>query len=156
MSAMRNKNKLLIKQLDLKLEPFMDASLIKVPSKGWIHSIRNALNMTLEQLGKRMGISKQGIKRIEESEAKGTLSINTLKEVAKALDMQLVYALVPKNGSLQKLIDKKAKELATRIVLRTHKNMQLENQAITDEQLQEAINDLANELRYEMKKSLWD
>ena len=153
---MRNKNKLLIKQLDRKLEPFKEVRRVNVPAKGWIHSIRHALNMTMEQLGKRMGITKQGVKRIEESEVKGSLSLNTLKEVAEALDMKLVYALVPKKGSLQSLIDKKAKDLATKIVMRTHKNMQLENQAISDELLEEAINDLAEELRYEMKKSLWD
>ncbi len=153
---MRNKKQLLISQLEQKLKPFAVAKNSTIPSKGWLHTIRTSLNMTMEQLGNRLGITKQGVKKIEESEAKGTVSINTLKDVAKALDMQLVYGFVPKNGTMQELIAKKAEKLATKIVLRTHKNMQLENQAITDTKLKNAIKELAEEIAREMKKSLWD
>ena len=153
---MRNKKQLLISQLEQKLKPFAVAKNSTIPSKGWLHTIRTSLNMTMEQLGNRLGITKQGVKKIEESEAKGTVSINTLKDVAKALDMQLVYGFVPKNGTMKELIAKKAEKLATKIVLRTHKNMQIENQAITDTKLKNAIKELAEEIAREMKKSLWD
>jgi len=153
---MRNKKQLLITQLDQKLKPFATAKNTSVPTKGWLHTIRTSLNMTMEQLGAKLGITKQGVKKIEESEAKGTVTINTLKEVANAIDMQLVYGFVPKNGSIKQLIEAKAQKLATKIVLRTHQNMQLENQAITDSKIKEAIADLAEELTREMKKSLWD
>ena len=53
-------------------------------------------------------------------------------------------------------VDIKSKKLATRIVLRTHQNMQLENQANSDEQIKKAINDLALEIKREVRKSLWD
>ena len=153
---MRNKKSLLITQLDQKLQPFAACKNSTVPPKGWIHTIRTSLNMTMEQLGNKLGITKQGIKKIEESEAKGTVSINTLKEVANAIDMQLVYGFVPKNGTVQELVAQKAEKLATKIVLRTHKNMQLENQAIADEKINKAIIDLKEELIRELKKSLWD
>jgi hypothetical protein len=42
--------------------------------------------------------------------------------------MQLVYGLVPKDGSLEALIERKAKQLATQIVLRTSNSMKLEEQ----------------------------
>jgi len=153
---MRNKKKLLVTQLDQKTKPFIGIKNIAVPAKGWLHTIRTSLNMTMEQLGTKLGITKQGVKKIEESEAKGTVSINTLKEVANALDMQLVYGFAPKKGTVQQLVNQKAEKLATKIVLRTHKNMQLENQAITDSKLKSAIKELAEELAREMKKSLWD
>ena len=153
---MRNKKSLLITQLDQKLKPFAAIKNSSVPTKGWIHTIRTSLNMTMEQLGNKLGITKQGVKKIEESEAKCTVSINTLKEVANAIDMQLVYGFVPKTGTVQDLINQKAEKLATKIVLRTHKNMQLENQAITDTKLKRAIKELAEELAREMKRSLWD
>jgi hypothetical protein len=44
--------------------------------------------------------------------------------------MRFFYGFYPKDGSLNELIDKKAKELASRIVLRTHHNMKLESQGI--------------------------
>jgi hypothetical protein len=45
------------------------------------------------------------------------------------LDMQLVYGFVPNDGSLDALIEKRAKELATQIVMRTANTMKLEDQA---------------------------
>lgn len=153
---MRNKKQLILTQLDQKLQAFVSAKNTLPPTKGWLNAIRTSLNMTMEQLGTKLGITKQGVKKIEDSEAKGTVSINALKEVANALDMQLVYGFVPKKGSLKALVDEKATTLATKIVLRTHKNMQLENQAITDTKIKTAIKELAEELARELKKSLWD
>ena len=153
---MRNKKSLLITQLDQKLKPFATAKNSVVPPKGWLHTIRTGLNMTMEQLGNKLGITKQGVKKIEESEAKGTTSINTLKEVANALDMQLVYGFVPKKGTIRELVAQKAENLATKIVLRTHKNMQLENQAVSDEKIKQAIADLKEELIRELNKAIWD
>jgi len=153
---MRNKKNLIINQLDQKLKFFTPAAKVSIPSKGWIQAIRTGLNMTLEQLGNKLSMTKQGVKKIEENEAKGSISLNTLREVAKAFDMQLVYGFVPNKGSLKNMIDDKAKDLATKIVLRTHQNMHLENQAITNEQLQQAIDELAEELKRELNRSLWD
>jgi len=153
---MRNKKNLLITQLDQKLKPFVAAKKSLVPPKGWLHTIRTGMNMTMEQLGNKLGITKQGVKKIEESEAKGTISINTLKEVANALDMQLIYGFVPKNGTVKELIAQKAEKFATKIVMRTHKNMQLENQAITNDKINQAIADLKEELIRELNRSIWD
>jgi len=153
---MRNKQKLLIEQLDQKLRFFSESRNVIIPERGWINTIRTALNMTLAQLGTKLNITRQGVKNMEESEAKGTITINSLKDVALALDLKLVYALIPKNGTIDDLIQVKAEKLATKIVLRTNQNMKLENQGIGDEKIAETIKDLAYELKREMKKSLWD
>lgn len=153
---MRNNRKLLLEQLHQKLHSFLETRKTQVPERGWIHTIRTTLNMTLAQLGDKLAITKQGVKRIEESEANGTITLNSLKNVAQVLDLQLVYALVPKNGTLDDLIETKAQNLAQKIVLRTHQNMKLEDQGITDNKINEAIKELASELKREMNKSLWD
>lgn len=153
---MRNKNKLFIEQLDKKLKPFQKTEMVLVPDKGWINTIRTTFNMTLTQLGKKLNITKQGAKNIEDSEAKGTISINSLKEVGDILGLKLVYGFVPKDGTIDNLINIKAKELARKIVERTHQNMKLENQAISDKKITESIIDLATEIKREMRKSLWD
>lgn len=153
---MRNKRKLLIEQLDQKLHPFLHTKTVFVPDRGWIHTIRTALNMTLAQLGNKLNITRQGVGKIEESEANGTITINSLKEVAKAMDLKLVYALVPKNGTINELIETKAVALAQKIVLRTNQNMRLENQGIEDKKINETIEDLAAEIKREVRKSLWD
>lgn len=153
---MRNQKKLAVEQLDRKLKPFKDTEKVLVPSKGWIHTIRTALNMTMEQLGKKLNMTRQGVKNIEERESLGAISIKSLKEVGKALDMQFVYGFVPINNSIEKLIDLKAKQLAKKIVLRTNQNMKLEDQGNSEEQINKAIEDLTNDLKREMHKSLWD
>lgn len=153
---MRNKKILLIEQLDQKLEPFQHTATVLVPNKGWINTIRTALNMTMAQLGAKLNITRQGVKSLEESEAKGTISINSLREVGEALELKFVYGFVPKNGTINNLIESKAENLARKIVKRTNQNMKLENQGISDEKINKSISDLADEIKREMRKSLWD
>lgn len=153
---MRNKKKLLIEQLDQKLAEFKNAGMILVPQKGWIHTIRTTLNMTRDQLGAKLKLTKGAIQKIEEREAAGQITINKLRDVGQALDMQFVYGFVPKDGTIDNLINLKAEKLARKIVLRTNQNMKLEEQGIGDEKIKASIKDLANEIKREMRKSLWD
>ena len=153
---MRNKRKLLIEHLDQKLLTFYPTRNVIVPDRGWLHSIRTTLNMTMAQLGTKLNITRQGVKRIEESEAKGTISLKALNAAANAMDFKLVYAIVPKKGNLNDLIDYKAEKLAKQIVFRTNQNMKLEDQGIGDEKLAKTMEELALEIKREMKKSLWD
>ncbi len=153
---MRNKRKLLVEQLDQKLKPFSNSRMVIVPERGWVNTIRTALNMTMAQLGAKLNITRQGVKRIEESEANGTITLKSLKDVASALDLKLVYALVPRAGTIDDLIEAKANHLAQKIVSRTNQNMKLEDQGIGNDKLAESIKELASEIKREMRKSLWD
>lgn len=153
---MRSKKKLIIEQFDKKIKPFIGTEKTIIPDKGWINAIRTTLNMTLEQLGKRLNVTRQGAKKIEQSESQGTISLKSMREIGQALNMHFVYAFVPAEGSIEKQIDLKAGELAKKIVLRTSHNMKLESQGNTDEQISKAIKDLTEELKREMNKSLWD
>lgn len=153
---MRNKRILLIEQLDQKLKPFLETRMVLVPERGWTNAIRTTLNMTMAQLGTKLNITRQGVKRIEESEVNGTITLNSLKDVANAMDLKFVYALVPKNETIDDLINKKAEKLAQKIVLRTNQNMKLEDQGIGEKKINKTIKDLANEIKREVRKSLWD
>lgn len=153
---MRTNKRLQLEQLDRKIKLFSGAEGVIIPGKGWINSIRVSLNMTLEQLGARLNVTKQGAKKMEQSESTGSISLKSLKEAAEALDLKLVYALVPRAGSLEQLINSRAEALARKIVLRTSHNMKLENQENTEEQINKAIDDLKDELKREMNKALWD
>lgn len=153
---MRNKNKLLIEQLDQKLVGFKPAASISVPDRGWIHTVRKVLGMTMKQLGAKLDLSAGAVQKIEEREAMGQISVNKLKEVGNALGLKFVYGFVPIDGSIDNMVTKRAEELAERIVLRTNQNMQLEDQGIPDEKIKESIKDLAIEIKREMRRSLWD
>jgi predicted DNA-binding mobile mystery protein A len=121
-----NKQQLLLKQTDKKLELFKDLKATVVPTKGWINTFRTTLKMSLRQLGSRLNIATQSTKEIEEREANGTITLNSLRDVANAMDMQLVYSFVSKHESLEQMVEKRANE----IVMRTNSTMTLEDQKI--------------------------
>ena len=153
---MRNKKKLLIEQLDHKLANFKDAGAVLVPQKGWVNTIRTTLNMTRDQLGTKLNLTKGAIQKIEEREATGQITINKLKDVGNALNMKFIYGFIPKDETIESLVNLKAEKLARKIVLRTNQNMKLEDQGIGDEKIDKTIKELASEIKREMKKSLWD
>ncbi len=135
---------------------FQPLKTVVIPNKGWVNTMRTALKMSLRQLGNRMNFSAQNIKQIEEREVNGTVSINSLREVANAMDMQLVYGFVSKHESLEQMIEKRAKELATEIVMRTNNTMTLEDQQNSKERIEKAIEQKTIEIKSEMPKYLWD
>lgn len=153
---MRNQRKLLVEQLDRKLKPFLGSELVIIPDNGWINTIRTTLNMTLEQLGKKLNMTKQGVKRIEKSEAAGTITIKSLNEVGNALEMKFIYGFIPIDGSVDSLLDRKSRILAEKIIFRTNHNMMLEDQAIGKGKLKIAIDDLSKEIKFELTKTIWD
>lgn len=150
------KKKLQIQHLSTKIEAFRNIQTIPMPPSGWIRAIRTALGMSMQQLGNRLSITKQSVQDMERREKDGTISIKSLKETAHALDMQLVYGFVPKDGSLEKLIERKAKELAMQIVLRTSNSMKLEDQENSKKRIEKAIQERTAEIVSEMPKILWD
>ena len=152
---MRN-NKLQFQQLNEKMDQLNGMQHVIVPPIGWIKAIRNGIGMSMEQLGKKLSITKQGVMDIEKREKEGNITLKNLREAANALDMHLVYALVPKDGSIENLIDRKARELATQIVSRTSNTMKLENQENTKQRLNKAVEERAAILKSELPKILWD
>ena len=152
-----DKQNLMIQQLDKKFKLLQSTSnALIVPSNGWINTLRKALNISLKQLGKRLNVTTQNINQFEQREKDGTISIQKLKDVAEALDMTFVYAFIPKDGSLEKLIEKKANEVAREIVMRTSHSMKLEDQENTEERIKKAIKERSEKIQNELPKYLWD
>lgn len=151
-----NKKKLQIEQLESKMKHFASLSTIVPPPTGWVRATRLALGMSLKQLAKQLTITKQSVQELEQREKEGSISIRSLREAAGALDMQLVYGFVPMDGSLDNLIERKARELATQIVLRTSNTMKLENQENSESRIKKAIKERTSDLKQELPKALWD
>jgi len=145
-----------IRQLDSKMRSFTPAGKEPVPGSGWVKAIRNALGMSARQLGGKLNLTRQGVHEIEKREADGSITLNSLQETARALDMQLVYGFIPVDGSLDALIERKARELAKEIVLRTDTSMKLEQQQIAPEKITYAIEERTNMIKEEIPKTLWE
>lgn len=148
--------RLQLDQLEKKLKVFIPATKMILPVGGWTKSIRTTLGMSLKQLADKLQITKQSMQEIELREQKETISIKTLREVAHAMEMDLVYGFVPKDGSLHQLIDRKAKELAIKIVSRTEQTMKLENQTVHSKRIKSAIKERMDLIKKEMPKTLWN
>jgi predicted DNA-binding mobile mystery protein A len=145
-----------LQQLNNKMLRLASLKEEVVPSTGWIKAIRTSLGMSMQQLGNKLNISKQGVLDIERREKDGSISIKSLREVAHVMDMKLVYGFIPLDGTLDALIEKKAKELAKQIVMRTAHTMQLEDQANSNERIEAAIRERTAAIQNEMPKILWD
>jgi predicted DNA-binding mobile mystery protein A len=150
------KKSLQLQQLNSKMLGFASLKKVAMPPTGWIKAIRTAIGMSMQQLGNKLNVSKQGIMDIEKREKEGSITIKSLREIARAMDMQLVYGFVPNDGSLDALIEKRATELATQIVIRTANTMKLEGQANSKKRIETAIRERARAIKNEMPKILWD
>lgn len=150
------KSRLILDQISAKLKPYAQLTGTPPQPTGWINSIRTALGMSLNQLGKRADKSAQGVRALEQREKSGAITLQLLREIAEALDMELVYAIVPRKGTLKQMVDKKAEEKAREIVKRTHASMTLEDQQLKNSKLMGIVMEKKEELKNEMPKFLWD
>jgi len=147
---------LLRKQLAPKQAAFRSAKTIVNPANGWLNAVRTSLGMSLEQVAHKLGVSKQNVQSLEMREKQKTISLKSLETVAHAMDMQLVYALIPKDDTLDALIERKAEALAYDLVQRTAQTMILEDQEVPYERLKEAVAERKQEIIQNNPKTLWD
>lgn len=132
-------------QLDRRLDQIRSmAPQLQVPENGWVSALRTGFAMTQEELGRRMGISRQAVGQLEQREADGSVSLKALKEAAQALDSELVYALVPRRG-IGAILEGRALRLANRMTASVRHTMRLEDQE-TESDLDKRTRALVKEL----------
>lgn len=151
-----NKKKLQIEQLESRIKLYFPTRQLPNPPTGWVKAIRLALGMSLQQLASKLSMTKQSVQEIEIREKEGAITLKSLREAARALDMELVYGFVPKDGSLEKYIEKKARSLAEKIVSRTSNTMKLEDQENTKQRIKRSIKERTAIIKQELPKALWD
>jgi predicted DNA-binding mobile mystery protein A len=122
------------------------------PVRGWVKAIREALGMSTAQLAKRAGVRQPSIVALEQSEAKGSIEIATLRRVAEALDCKLVYALVP-NQPLEQTVRERARVFARRRLEPIEHSMALEDQQAPRRDTEALIDEI---LRETNPRRLWD
>jgi predicted DNA-binding mobile mystery protein A len=149
------KQKLILEQMDARILQLKKAESLVIPSSGWVFSIRQALGMSLRQLGIKMGITPQSVREIEAREQSGTVSIKVLKQFGESLNLKLIYGFIPQSGKLEDIIEKRAYEMALEIVSRTSVSMKLEDQENNPARIQKAIREKTEEIKYEMPRYLW-
>ena len=147
--------KLAREQLDTTLGSLEPLKTLVPPGKGWIRAIRDAIGMTGQQLAKRLNINKQRVSRIEHDEKLGKVKIETLRNVAEALDCVFVHAFVPKK-SLEQMLKERAEVIAKKRMACSNQMMRLEKQELNEAEKVKAMQNLIDEIVETMPKSLWD
>jgi len=149
-------NKLYLEQIDRKIKAFSGVLPDSKPMGGWIEAVRKAIGMNMRQLATKMNKTPQAIKQIQEREKAGTITLNSLEETAAAMNMRLVYAIVPmETSSLSELIQQQAEKMAKEIVIRANKTMSLEDQKISEKRIKNSIKEISAEFA-ENPEKLWE
>lgn len=108
--------------------------------------------MTSSQLAKRLGVKQPSVIAVEQSEAKGTIELGTLRRVAAALDCTVIYALVP-NKPLEAAVRDRARLFAMGRLAHVEHSMLLEDQSVGKKEFEARLDELIREIN---PRLLWD
>jgi predicted DNA-binding mobile mystery protein A len=133
------------RELDRKFKTGTVEDVRARPKSGWVRAIRGALGMSQATLAKRLGVTPSAVHQLEQAELNAGITLSRLGEVARALDSQLVYFLIP-NTTLQDTVFQQARRVASERLGYVEATMALEDQEIGNDRQREAIDSLANEL----------
>lgn len=121
------------------------AQLVDRPAVGWIKTVRIALGMSASDLARRMGVEVSTVLRIESSETKDRIKLETMKKLANELGCDVVYALVPRQP-IEATVRTQALGKARQRLARVQQTMLLEQQGLTETVLARLIDQEADEL----------
>jgi len=139
-------------RLDERFKELGPVARYNSPVRGWIKAVREALGMTTAQLAKRLGVKQPSVVAIEQSEAKGTIELATLRRAAEALDCTVVYALVP-NKPLEAMVRDRARLFARKRREAVEHSMMLEDQKVKARDSQTRLDDIVRETN---PRLFWD
>jgi predicted DNA-binding mobile mystery protein A len=96
------------RKLDKELKYYRWAGKEMNPTQGLLRAVRKALGVPAAEILKEVGMSPSVLFRLEQSESRGTISLNGLERVAQAMGCKLVYAIVPREGkTLEELAERR-------------------------------------------------
>ena len=73
---------------------------VERPTAGWLRTVRETLGLTLADMAKRLGITPPAVRSFEQAEAEDRITLASLRRTADAMGCELIYALVPRPGTL--------------------------------------------------------
>jgi DNA-binding phage protein len=83
------------RELDKELRYFRLAAKQKNPAPAFLRLVRQAMGIPVAEIARAARVNRSVLFRLEQSEIRGTISLNALDRVAAAMGFKLVYALVP-------------------------------------------------------------
>jgi predicted DNA-binding mobile mystery protein A len=144
--------RIITKQVSRKLEELrpIQKQTLSIPS--WINYLRAGLGMSLTQLAARTGVTQSSISHSIKLEEEGRITVGKLKEIANAMECDLVYAFVPRK-KIEEIMHDQAIAKTLALMNETERHMELEDQKVKLNK-NERLKELAEERLY--SKYLWD
>lgn len=119
-----------LEQLSESLNAFVQVKWVIRPRRGWLRAVREATGMSLRQIAEKMRATPQLVASLEKSEANNRITLHSLQAAARAMGCELVYAIVPKSGTLRELVESRVRQEADQQVRAVEHTMMLEDQAV--------------------------
>jgi predicted DNA-binding mobile mystery protein A len=119
-------------QLDRSLAAFSNARQENRPMRGWLRAIRQSLGLSMEDVARKLAGTKSLIQQFEDAEKDDRITLGSLRRMADALGCTLVYAIVPKTGTLTELAEQSVRDQVVSDVHAVERTMALEDQAVGD------------------------
>src|SRR5882724_3684631 len=126
--------KLRLRQLDRALSAYAKARQSVRPRSGWLCAIREARGIPLRQIATTLAVTPQAVQKLQISEANEAISLKRLRQAAEAMGCELVYALLPRSGTLTDAVEAPRRQRAAERILATEHTMVLEDQGAGDVQ----------------------
>ena len=145
-----------VHQLDDQISQYVNGQRFDRIPQGWIRSSRTAIGMTLKQLASRLGFSVPAAKNFEMREVDEAITLASLRKIANAMEMDLVYYFKPKHDSLDDLLQIRAELKAKELMERSNQAMILEDQEADNKNKSREYDRLITEIRNQKLSSLWD
>ena len=116
--------------------------------------IRKSLGMSMRAFSLRIHFKEPAsVKELERNESAGTITLQTLRRAAEAMDADFVYAIVPRKR-LRETVAARARAVAEQRLAPIVKSMALEEQGLTGAEIARQIDELARELE-QKPEALW-
>ena len=93
-------------ELDKQFCDFAKLQPTAAPRCGWTKTVRLALGMSSQALGERLGVTAQGARKLEQAEANGNITLNTLARLANGLDCEVRYVFVPRTSLVEQVLNR--------------------------------------------------
>lgn len=140
-----------------KLEHFKSLNE-PIPPSGWVKAIRRGLGLTIRQLAKRVGVGHGSIAQLEKREPRKKVTLESLENVARAMDCKLIYAIVPidPENNLDDIIKNRATAAARIILNDVAHSMRLENQGTSEKHIQAEVERIAKILIESSDPRVWE
>lgn len=69
---------------------------LPMPEGGWLKYCREAQLVGIEQAAESLGMTKQGVRKLETSEASEAITLERFRQMVEALDCELIYFVRPR------------------------------------------------------------